>query len=96
MYNISIALCFQLVEYSCYNCCVLRRCRPAPTSVICYLCQVPASGASCLQFAGQTVSGGCLLLLTVDLDQATVTVNTEKIVLGSMLLKEVKAELERV
>ena len=50
----------------------------------------PTTLAHCIE------AEGCLLLLTVDLDQATVTVNTEKIVLGSMLLKEVKAELERV
>jgi len=58
--------------------------------------QVPGSSPSQLQFAGQTVSGSSLVLLTLDLGpQPSITVNTEKIVLGSMLVKEVKAALER-
>lgn len=56
--------------------------------------QVPGS-ASTLQFAGQTISGSSVMLLTVDINASSITVNTEKIVLGSMLLKEIKAALEK-
>ena len=59
-----------------------------------YFCQVPAS-VSTLQFAGQTISGSSLMLLTVDINASSILVNTEKIVLGSMLLKEIKAALEK-
>ena len=73
------------------------------------MCQVPGS-ASTLQFAGQTISGSRVMLLTVDINASSITVNTEKIVLGnylsiiatvyffltgSMLLKEIKAALEK-
>ena len=73
------------------------------------MCQVPGS-ASTLQFAGQTISGSSVMLLTVDINASSITVNTEKIVLGnylsiiatvyffltgSMLLKEIKAALEK-
>jgi len=57
--------------------------------------QVPGSLADQLLFAGQTVSGASLVLLVVDISRSTVTVNTEKIVLGSMLVKEVKMALEK-
>merc|ERR1719234_222294 len=56
--------------------------------------QVPGS-VSTLQFAGQTISGSCLMLLTIDTNSPSITVNTEKIVLGTMLLKEIKAALEK-
>lgn len=46
-------------------------------------------------FAGQTVSGGSLVLLSLGLENLVVTVNTEKIVLGNMLLKEIKAAVEK-
>ena len=58
------------------------------------LCQVPGS-VSTLQFAGQTISGSNVMLLTVDINASSILVNTEKIVLGSMLLKEIKAALEK-
>ena len=35
------------------------------------------------------------MLLTIDTNSSSITVNTEKIVLGSMLLKEIKAALEK-
>ena len=59
---------------------------------------------------GQTISGSSVMLLTVDINASSITVNTEKIVLGnylsiiatvyffltgSMLLKEIKAALEK-
>ena len=50
---------------------------------------------STLQFAGQTISGSNVMLLTVDINASSILVNTEKIVLGSMLLKEIKAALEK-
>lgn len=34
------------------------------------------------------------MLLSVDINASSISVNTEKIVLGSMLLKEIKAALE--
>ena len=48
------------------------------------MCQVPGS-ASTLQFAGQTISGSSVMLLTVDVNASSITVNTEKIVLGNYL-----------
>jgi len=57
--------------------------------------QVPSVDANQLLFAGQTVSGGSLVLLSLGLDDTVVTVNTEKIVLGNMLVKEIKAALEK-
>ena len=62
------------------------------------LLQVPGSEAATLHFAGETVSGRCLVLVTLDLGDSTaaaVTVNTERLVLGSMLAKEIKAALEK-
>jgi len=57
--------------------------------------QVPSGDANQLLFAGQTVSGGSLILLSLGLDNMVITVNTEKIVLGNMLLKEIKTALEK-
>ncbi|KAF0294122.1 AP-3 complex subunit beta-1 [Amphibalanus amphitrite] len=56
-----------------------------------------------LRFAGQTMSSGTLVLITVGLPAAdagdgaavTVTVNCEKMVVGNMLLKELKTQLLR-
>jgi len=58
--------------------------------------QVPSGDPKKLLFAGQTVSGSCLMLLSIELESSTITVNTEKIVLGSMLVKELKSALEKV
>lgn len=58
--------------------------------------QVPGGQTGQLQFAAKTVSGGNLVLCTLHTEKGTITVNTEKIVLGSMLVKEVKAALEKV
>ena len=57
--------------------------------------QVPSGDADLLLFAGQTVSGGSLVLLSLGLDTMVLTVNTEKIVLGNMLVKEIKTALEK-
>lgn len=49
-----------------------------------------------VRFAGQSMSSKSLVLLTIkvlDNAKANVTVNCEKIVIGSMLLKEVKTAL---
>eukprot|EP00090_Calanus_glacialis_P025590 TRINITY_DN4005_c0_g1_i1.p1 TRINITY_DN4005_c0_g1~~TRINITY_DN4005_c0_g1_i1.p1 ORF type:complete len:1074 (-),score=457.80 TRINITY_DN4005_c0_g1_i1:225-3446(-) len=57
--------------------------------------QVPSGDTDHLLFAGQTVSGGSLVLLSLGLDTMVLTVNTEKIVLGNMLVKEIKTALEK-
>ena len=41
------------------------------------------------------MSGGSLVLLSLGLDTMVLTVNTEKIVLGNMLVKEIKTALEK-
>lgn len=56
--------------------------------------QVPGGQPDQLQFAGQTVSGAVVVLVTVDL-AGGVSVNTERIVLGGMLVRELRAALER-
>ena len=59
------------------------------------LLQVPSVEQNLLLFAGQTVSAGKLVLLAIALVTGDITINTENIVLGSMVLKEVKAALEK-
>lgn len=56
---------------------------------------VPSSLPNILQFAGQTLSSQNLVLLTVEIGDGTadVMVNCEKMVVGSMLLNEIKAAL---
>lgn len=57
---------------------------------------IPSANGDELCFAGQTFSSKSLLLLTVDLATAglaTLTVNCEKMVIGSMFLNEIKAAL---
>ena len=56
--------------------------------------QVPSDGR--LKFAGRTLAGGCLVLVSVELanEKAELTINCEKIVVGSMLAKEIKQRLE--
>ena len=56
---------------------------------------MPSGDPSQLLFAGQTVSGGSLVLLSVGLENMVVAVNTEKIVLGNMLVKEIKTALDK-
>ena len=56
--------------------------------------QVPSGDPHLLMFAGQTVSTSNLLLVCLDMNQASLTVNTENIVLGSMIVKDIKNILE--
>jgi len=56
---------------------------------------IPSSLPNTLHFAGQTLSSQSLVLLTIEIvdGNATVMVNCEKMVVGSMLLNEIKAAL---
>jgi AP-3 complex subunit beta len=48
------------------------------------------------RFAGQTLSSKSLVLVTIKMqenDQANISVNCEKMVIGSMLLNEIKSHL---
>ncbi|KAJ8286961.1 hypothetical protein GJAV_G00045370 [Gymnothorax javanicus] len=59
---------------------------------------VPSGQDSILRFAARTVSSGALVLVTVELKEgpgALLTVNTEKTVVGSMLLRELKTALSQ-
>lgn len=58
--------------------------------------QVPSGEASLLLFAGQTVSASTLVLVSLAMEpEVKLTVNTENIVLGSMVMKEIKTMLEK-
>ena len=49
-----------------------------------------------LLFAGQTVSVSTLVLVSLAMEpEVKLTVNTENIVLGSMVMKEIKTMLEK-
>lgn len=56
---------------------------------------VPSSLPNALHFAAQTLSSQSLVLVTIEIgdENATVMVNCEKMVVGSMLLNEIKAAL---
>lgn len=56
---------------------------------------VPSSLPNTLHFAGQTLSSQSLVLITIEIgdEKATVMINCEKMVVGSMLLNEIKAAL---
>lgn len=56
---------------------------------------VPSSHPNTLHFAGQSLSSQSLVLITIEMGDgnATVMVNCEKMVVGSMLLNEIKAAL---
>lgn len=56
---------------------------------------IPSSLANTLHFAGQTLSSQSLVLVTIEIGDAnaTIMVNCEKMVVGSMLLNEIKAAL---
>eukprot|EP00095_Tigriopus_kingsejongensis_P009742 maker-scaffold1553_size35894-snap-gene-0.10 protein:Tk09742 transcript:maker-scaffold1553_size35894-snap-gene-0.10-mRNA-1 annotation:"ap-3 complex subunit beta-2" len=64
--------------------------------------QVPSSEDDILKFAAQTLAAKALLLITIKLahsgedNEAQLTINCEKIVIGSMLGKELKGALTRV
>ena len=60
---------------------------------------VPSSEDGALRFAGRTLSARSLVLVTVRVDKedstrAEVVVNCEKMVIGGMLVKEIKTRLE--
>ena len=58
--------------------------------------QVPSSDENVFRFASKTISSGVDTLVTVKLKndgKAAVVVNCEKMVIGSMLLKELKTSL---
>lgn len=59
--------------------------------------QVPSSEENVYRFAAKTLSLGCLTLVSVKVleSQAKVTVNCEKMVIGSMLVKDIKVALEK-
>ena len=48
-----------------------------------------------LLFAGQTASASTLVLVSLALAEPRLTVNTDNIVLGSMIMKEIKTALEK-
>ena len=48
-----------------------------------------------LLFAGQTVSNSTLVLVTLDMSDLKLTINTENIVLGGMMVKDIKNMLEK-
>lgn len=56
---------------------------------------VPSTEEGCYRFASKTMSDGILTLvmLKVKDDKAKITVNCEKIVIGSMLGKDIKSSL---
>ena len=61
------------------------------------LMQVPSGESQLLLFAGHTISAGTLVLVTINMDDPDVklVVNTDNIVLGSMIMKEIKLMLEK-
>ena len=48
-----------------------------------------------LLFAGQTVSNSTLVLVTLAMSHLKLTINTENIVLGGMMVKDIKNMLEK-
>jgi len=57
--------------------------------------QVPSSDANVLQFAGRTLSLKKLVLIKINKEVGECVVNTENIVIGNMILKEIKAVIEK-
>lgn len=59
--------------------------------------QIPSSNTEIYQFAAQTVTSNTLTLISIKMngDSAKLTVNCEKMVIGSMLFKELKAILSK-
>ena len=61
--------------------------------------QVPSTEDGVLKFAGQTLAAKALVLVTVkmtgdDAGSVGLVINCEKIVIGSMLAKDIKKALE--
>ena len=57
--------------------------------------QVPSGDTDLLLFAGQTSSSSTIVLVSLGLVDTKLTVNTDNIVLGSMIMKEIKTALEK-
>ena len=66
-------------------------------SLILDLLQVPSGENELLLFAGQTSSSSTLVLVSFNMavPDTKLTVNTDNIVLGSMIMKEIKTALEK-
>ncbi|XP_045112281.1 AP-3 complex subunit beta-2-like [Portunus trituberculatus] len=64
------------------------------------LLQVQTSSSTSLKFGGQTASGKALVLVSVLLSESgqesSVTVNCEKLVISSMLLKEIQSAVKKI
>jgi len=59
------------------------------------LIQVPSGEKELLLFAGQTSSSSTLVLVSVSLEVPDLKVNSDNIVLGSLIMKEIKTALEK-
>ncbi|KAJ9584754.1 hypothetical protein L9F63_020904, partial [Diploptera punctata] len=62
----------------------------------CNVANIPSTDPKTLRFAGQTLSSKSLVLVTVKLldnEQVNISVNCEKMVIGSMLLNEIRSHL---
>lgn len=62
----------------------------------CNVASIPSTDTNTLRFAGQTLSSKSLVLVTVKLldgNKVNISVNCEKMVIGSMLLNEIKSHL---
>ena len=61
----------------------------------CFVCQVPSGDPNLLLFAGTTVSASTLVLVSLNMEDTKLMVNTDNIVLGSMVVKEIKKMIEK-
>ena len=57
--------------------------------------QVPSGEKELLLFAGQTSSSSTLVLVSFSLEVPDLKVNSDNIVLGSLIMKEIKTALEK-
>uniref|UniRef100_A0A8C7HRF2 AP-3 complex subunit beta n=1 Tax=Oncorhynchus kisutch TaxID=8019 RepID=A0A8C7HRF2_ONCKI len=67
-----------------------------PVATVANLGMVPSSQDNVHRFAGKTANSGAVVLVTVELrgeSTALITINTEKSVMGSMLLRDLKLAL---
>lgn len=57
---------------------------------------IKAESANTYKFAGQTLSSKCLVLITIKMSNsdAKIIVNCEKMIIGSMLLNEIKSVMQ--
>lgn len=61
------------------------------------LLQVPSSDENVFKFSAKTLASGTLVLVSVKVSnkKAKVTVNSEKMVIGTMLLKDIQKAMEK-